>query len=166
MMALPQLLDSSGIGAIAAARVRENRTITRALKIIEQRAVERDQLMSSPDTCGKFFRLRLADEPREHFEVAFLDVRHRLIQAERLFSGSVDQSSVHPRIIAQRALSLNAAAVLVAHNHPSGDPEPSHADQAVTKRLGEALALVDVRLLDHFIVANRAALSMAARGLI
>ncbi|QJD69054.1 DNA repair protein RadC [Xanthomonas campestris pv. badrii] len=166
MMALPQLLDSSWIGAIAAARIRENRTITRALKIIEQRAVERDQLMSSPDACGNFFRLRLADELREHFEVAFLDVRHRLIQAERLFSGSVDQSTVHPRIVAQRALSLNAAAVLVAHNHPSGDPEPSHADRAVTKRLREALALVDVRLLDHFVVTNRAALSMATRGLI
>jgi DNA repair protein RadC len=147
-----------------AARAREDRAITRALQIIERRATEAGQLMSEPNSCGRFFRLRLASEPREHFEVAFLDTRHRLIKVERLFSGSIDQSTVHPRIVVQRALALNAAAVLLAHNHPSGNPEPSAADRVITAQLKQALGLVEVRVLDHFIVTNTTALSMAARG--
>lgn len=122
--------------------------------------------MSDPGTCGRFFRLRLGDEAREHFEVAFLDTRHRLIAAERLFSGTVDGAEVHPRIVVQRALVLNAAAVMVAHNHPSGHAEVSAADRAVTARLKNVLLLVDIRLLDHFVVTADQAVSMAARGLL
>lgn len=147
-----------------AARDRDDRAIARALQIIERRAGGAGQLLSDPETCGRFFRLRLAGEQREHFEVAFLDTRHRLISAERLFSGSVDQSTVHPRIVVQRALAVNAAAVLLAHNHPSGNPEPSAADRMLTLQLKQALALVEVRVLDHFVVTNSAALSMVARG--
>jgi DNA repair protein RadC len=114
--------------------------------------------------CESFFRLRLGGETREHFEVAFLDSHHRLIAVERMFSGSVDGAQVYPRVVVQRALALNAAAVMVAHNHPSGYAEPSAADRAVTTQLKSALGMVEVRLLDHFVVTAERAVSMAARG--
>lgn len=145
-------------------RVREDRAIFRALRIVEQRAAEHGPLLNDDGVAGGYFRMRLAGEDREHFEAAFLDTRNRLIACERLFSGGLDGAEVHPRIVAQRALALNAAAVIVAHNHPSGSPEPSAADRAVTARLKQALGLVDVRLLDHVIVGGRLTLSMAARG--
>lgn len=147
-----------------AIRTREDRAIARALRILEQRAGESGQLLSDPTTCSAFFRLRLGGETREHFDVAFLDTRHRLIAVERLFSGTVDGAEVHPRIVVQRALALNAAAVLLAHNHPSGNIEPSAADRALTTQLKAALRLVDVRLLDHFVVTAGEAVSMASRG--
>lgn len=146
------------------ARVREDRTIARALRILEQRVGESGPLLGEAATCGAFFRLRLGGEEREHFEAAFLNTRHQLIAAERLFSGTVDGAEVHPRIVIQRAMALNAAAVLLAHNHPSGHTEPSAADRALTARLKVALGLVDVRLLDHFVVTAGEAVSMAARG--
>lgn len=144
----------------------EDVAIAQALRILEQRAASYDVLLTDPETVGRFFRLRLGGESREHFEVAFLDTQHRLIAVERLFSGSIDSSVVHPRIVAQRALALNAAAVLVAHNHPSGHAVPSEADRSLTRQLQEALRLIEVRLLDHFIVTAREALSMASRGLV
>jgi DNA repair protein RadC len=134
------------------------------LRILELRGAESGRLMSDPATCGTFFRLRLGGEEREHFEAAFLNARHQLIGVERLFSGTVDGAEVHPRIVVQRALALNASAVLLAHNHPSGNTEPSAADRALTARLKAALGLVDVRLLDHFVVTACEAASMAARG--
>lgn len=147
------------------ARTTEDWAIERALRILEDRAATRGELLSDPQTCGYFFRLRLGDEEREHFEVAFLDNQHRLISAERLFSGSIHATEVHPRVIVQRALAVNAAAVLLAHNHPSGQADPSQADRAITALLREALALVDVRVLDHFVVTPQQAVSMATRGL-
>lgn len=145
-------------------RAREDRTIARALRILTQRVGEPGPSLGDVATCGAFFRLRLGMEPREHFEVAFLDTRHRLIAVERLFSGTIDGAEVHPRVVVQRALALNAAAVLLAHNHPSGNTEPSAADRALTSRLKAALQLVDVRLLDHFVVTAGETVSMAARG--
>ncbi|MGN2246124.1 DNA repair protein RadC [Frateuria sp. GZRR35] len=144
----------------------EDWAIERALRILESRATTVGELLSDPQTCGHFFRLRLGEEVREHFEVAFLDNQHRLIAAERLFSGSIQATEVHPRVVVQRALALNAAAVLLAHNHPSGQAEPSTADRAITTRLREALALIDVRVLDHFVVTAQQSVSMATRGLI
>lgn len=148
-----------------AIRVRDERTIARALGILERRACGPGQLFGDVSTCGAFFRLRLGNEIREHFEAAFLDTQHRLIAVERLFSGSVDSAEVRPRIVVQRALALNAAAVMLAHNHPSGDAEPSAADRAVTAQLRSVLRVVDVRLLDHFVVTAGQAVSMAARGM-
>ena len=109
------------------------------------------------------FRQKLALREQEVFAALFLDNKHRVIAYEELFFGTIDSASVHPRIIVQRALQLNAAAVIVAHNHPSGEPEPSRADETITRRLKEALALVDVRLLDHLIVGDRC-LSLAECG--
>lgn len=143
-------------------RVREDRAIFRALRIVEQRAAERGPLLSNGDEAGRYFRLRLAGEVREHFEVAFLDAHHRLIACERLFSGALDGAEVHPRIIAQRALTLNAGAVILAHNHPSGCAKPSVADRTVTHRIKQALDLVDVRLLDHVVVSAHGHASMSA----
>ena len=148
------------------ARVREDRTIARALRILRQRVSEPGFPLGDVATCEAFFRLRLGTEEREHFEVAFLDTRHRLIAVERLFSGTIDGAEVHPRVVIQRALALNAAAVLLAHNHPSGSTEPSAADRALTARLKAALGLVEVRLLDHFVVTAGETVSMAARGLV
>ncbi|HEL3747833.1 TPA: hypothetical protein UMV35_000064 [Stenotrophomonas maltophilia] len=147
-----------------AARVREDRAISRALGILSRRLSESGPPLGDIATCGRFFRLRLGSESREHFEVAFLNTKHRFIAVERLFSGSVDGAEVHPRIVVQRALALNAAAVLMAHNHPSGSTEPSAADRAATARLKSALGLVDVRLLDHFVVTASETVSMASRG--
>ena len=146
-------------------RATEDWAIERALRIIESRAVVSGELLTDPQTCGHFFRLRLGNEVREHFEVAFLDTRHQLIAAERLFSGSIQSTEVHARVVVQRALALNAAAVLLAHNHPSGNAEPSAADRAITRHLREALVLIDVRVLDHFVVTAQQAVSMATRGL-
>ena len=98
------------------------------------------------------------------FAVLFLDTRHRALAFEELFRGGLDGAEVHPREIVRRALAHNAAALIVGHNHPSGNPEPSAADRAVTARLKQALALVDLRLLDHFIVGDGPPVSLAARG--
>ena len=100
------------------------------------------------------------------FAVLFLDTRHRLIEYAEMFQGTIDSAEVHPREVVKAALRHNAAAVIVSHNHPSGNPEPSAADQALTQRLREALGLVDVRVLDHVIVAGNATASFAERGLI
>lgn len=160
-------LDRSQCGATeAASQLRDDRAIARALRILQRRACKPGQAMSDVTTCGAFFRLRLAHEAREHFEVAFLDAQHRLLAVERLFSGTIDGANVYPRIVLQRALALNSGAVILAHNHPSGNPDPSAADRAITTRLKEALGLVDVRLLDHFVVTADQALSMAARGML
>jgi DNA repair protein RadC len=146
-------------------RDQQDAVIAQALTILSARALTSGQFMKDPPTAGHFFRLRLGEERREHFEVAFLDNRHRLIAVERLFSGSVNGAEVHPRVVVQRALALNAVAVMLAHNHPSGNPEPSPADRSLTTRLREALGLVDIRVLDHFVVTATEAVSLATRGL-
>lgn len=148
------------------ARVREDRAIFRALRIVERRAVEHGPLLTDPDTAGRYFQLRLGNEEREHFEVAFLDTQHRLIACERLFSGTVDCTEAHPRIVVQRAMALNASAVILAHNHPSGRADPSNADRATTRRMAQALELVGVRLLDHVVITARGSMSMARVGML
>ena len=145
------------------ARAREDRAIFRALRIVEQRATERGPLLTDSCAAGQLFRLRLGNEVREHFEAAFLDTRNRLLAVERLFSGTIDCARVYPRVLVQRALAVNAAAVIVAHNHPSGDPIPSRDDMALTYSLREALALVEVLLLDHVVVSATRTLSMASQ---
>ena len=128
--------------------------------------LERGEALADPAAAGRYFAQRLRGSANEVFAALFLDTRHRALGFEELFRGSIDGAEVHPRVLVQRALAHGAAAVIVGHNHPSGNPEPSAADRAVTVRLKQALALVDVRLLDHFIVGDGAPLSMAARGLV
>ncbi|WP_460830976.1 RadC family protein [Lysobacter humi (ex Lee et al. 2017)] len=126
--------------------------------------LERGTALTDPPSAGRYFSQRLRGEPCEVFAVMFLDVRHRVLAFEEMFRGTLDGAEVHPREVVRRALAHNAAAVIVGHNHPSGNPEPSVADRAVTARLKQALALVDLRLLDHFVVGDGPATSMAARG--
>lgn len=120
--------------------------------------------VTDPGAAENYLRLQLADAEREHFFVLFLDTRHRVIHEEIMFSGTIDGAEVCPREVVKAALFVNAAAILVGHNHPSGEPEPSSADRALTARLKQALALIDVRLLDHFVVSRTGATSMAMRG--
>lgn len=126
--------------------------------------LERGVALTDPHAAGRYFAQRLRGLPHEVFAAMFLDTRHRTIAFEELFRGTIDGAEVHPREIARRALAHNAAAVIVGHNHPSGNPEPSAADRAVTARLKQALALVDLRLLDHFVIGDGPPVSMAARG--
>jgi DNA repair protein RadC len=129
-------------------------------------ALKRDAVLNSPDRTRAFLKARLRHHGREIFACLFLDNRHRVIGFEELFGGTIDGASVHPREVVKRALHHNAAAVIFAHNHPSGVAEPSHADRAITIRLRDALALVDVRVLDHFVVGDSEVLSFAERGLL
>lgn len=124
----------------------------------------RGEALTDPQAAGRYFARRLRGHPYEVFAALFLDTRHRALGFEELFRGTVDGAEVHPREVARRALAHNAAALIVGHNHPSGSPEPSAADRAVTARLKQALALVDVRLLDHFVIGDGAPVSLAARG--
>ena len=127
-------------------------------------ALERGEVLTDPASAGRYFSQRLRGHGHEVFAALFLDTRHRALAFEELFQGTVDGAEVHPREVVHRALSHNAAAVIVGHNHPSGDAEPSAADRAVTARLKQALALVEVRLLDHFVVGDGPAVSLASRG--
>jgi DNA repair protein RadC len=124
------------------------------------------QPMTSPDAVGEFLVRALASRDAETFCILFLDNRHRLIHFGEMFRGTIDGSSVHPREVVRRALELNAAALVLAHNHPSGVAEPSQADELITRRLSDALALIDVRVLDHMVVAGSTVTSFARRGLI
>lgn len=126
--------------------------------------LERGTMLTDPAAAGRYFTQRLRTRPQEVFAALFLDTRHRALAFEELFSGTLDSAEIHPREVVRRALAHNAAAVIVAHNHPSGCPEPSAADRAITARLREALELVQVRLLDHFVVGDGRPVSLAARG--
>jgi DNA repair protein RadC len=129
-----------------------------------QEDLERNTAFGDPASVRTYLRARLRDRHREVFACLFLDTRHRLIACEELFLGTIDGASVHPREVVQQALTHKAAAVILAHNHPSGVAEPSRADQAITSRLVEALGLIEVRVLDHFIVGDGEPWSFAEHG--
>jgi DNA repair protein RadC len=122
--------------------------------------------LTSPAAVRDYLRLSLGGRQHEVFVCIFLDAQHRVIHAEELFRGTLTQTSVYPREVVKAALAANAAAVIFAHNHPSGVAQPSQADELLTRNLKDALALVDVKVLDHFIVAGSQALSFAERGLL
>ena len=122
--------------------------------------------ITSPNNMRRYLRVRLRGRYNEIFGVMFLDNRRRIIADEELFQGTINGTSVYPRVVVQRALSLNAAIVILYHNHPSGVAEPSSADKAITKRLQDALALVDIRILDHLVVGDEEVISFAEKGLL
>ena len=136
-----------------------------ARRAVAQRLQERT-VLDSPQAVRQYFQLRLSNLPHEVFAVMFLDVQNRLLAVEELFKGTVSQASVYPREVVIRALHHQASAVVLAHNHPSGSVQPSRADEILTHTLKSALALVDVRVLDHVIVAQGQSFSMAERGLV
>ena len=131
-----------------------------------QEQLQRGDALNSPRAVRDYLQLFLASRQQEVFVALFLDTQHRVIATEELFHGTLSQTSVYPREVVKRALSHNAAAVILAHNHPSGVAEPSSADELITSVLKQALALVDVRVLDHFVVAGGQTLSFAERGLL
>ena len=144
----------------------EKRTVIElALSVLAARH-RRGRALESPKAARSYLQLKCADYEREVFGCLFLDTRHRVLEWAELFAGSIDSATVHPRVVVQRALAVNAAAVVIFHNHPSGVAEPSAADQSITRRLVDALALVDVRVLDHLVVGHEACTSMAELGLL
>jgi DNA repair protein RadC len=126
--------------------------------------LHRTDALTHPAACADYLRARIGAYPYEVFACVFLDNRHRVIACEELFRGSIDGASVHPREVVRRCLSHNAAAVIFAHNHPSGVAEPSQADRDITRHLQQALKLIEVRVLDHFIIGCGTPLSLAERG--
>jgi len=128
--------------------------------------LRRTDALTNPEACANYLRARIVAYPYEVFACLFLDNRHRVIAFEELFRGSIDGASVYAREVVRRCLAHNAAAVIFAHNHPSGVAEPSQADREITAELKRALALIEVRVLDHFIVGSGRPLSMAERGML
>ena len=122
------------------------------------------QLLSDPAETCRYLRLKYADQKNEVFSALFLDNRHRVIAFEDLFFGTINGASVHPRVVVQRALEINAAAVIFTHNHPSGISEPSEVDRKLTNRLKKVLEVIDVRVLDHIVVGSEETTSFAERG--
>jgi DNA repair protein RadC len=122
--------------------------------------------IGSPADSREFLLASLRDRPHEVFCCLFLDNRHRVLAFDELFRGTIDAAAVYPREIVKQALSRNAAAVILAHNHPSGVAEPSQSDQLITRRIRDALDLVDVRLLDHFVIGDNSCVSLASRGML
>ncbi len=141
----------------------EDRIVALGTAILERR-LERGVAMTDPAVAGHFCAGKLRDFDREVFGVLFLDSRHRLLGFEILFYGTIDGAEVYPREVARAALRMNAAAMIVCHNHPSGSNEPSAADRALTLRLRDALAMLEIRLLDHFVIGDGPPTSLAARG--
>ena len=161
---LQELATTPGIGMAKAAQLKASFELSR--RALTEEMNVRDNL-ASPENVRNWLRLRLAYLPQECFIALWLDAQNRLILSETLFTGTLTQTYVYPREVVKTALQRNAAAVILAHNHPSGLAEPSHADQMLTTSLRQALAMVDVKLLDHFIVAGTARpLSFAERGLL
>ena len=158
-----QLAAQEGIGASRLA-------ILRALPELAKRYFEATlptgQAIRSPADTEAFLTAKLRDLPHELFCCLYLDNRHRIIRFEELFRGTIDGTSVYPREIVKQSLSVNAAAIILAHNHPSGVAEPSQADERITRRIKAALELVDIRLLDHLIIGDGTATSLASRGML
>jgi len=155
--------EREGLDDEAAVLIRlAHELVHRQLKQSLQRGIS----LTSPAMTMEYLQTVLRDRNREIFTCLFLDTRHRVIATENLFQGSIDGACVYPRVVAERALRLSAAAVIVAHNHPSGVSEPSLADQAITRRLKDALLLLEIRLLDHFVVGDGPPVSMASRGML
>ena len=153
----------TGIRADGMARVAAAMEFAR--RVLKER-MQQGNALNSPSAVREYLRLKLQPLPYEVFMCLFLDAQNRVIEIEELFKGTLTQTSVYPREVVKAALRHNCGAVVFAHNHPSGVAEPSHADETLTQALKQALALIDVRVLDHFIVAGSGVLSFAERGLI
>lgn len=143
----------------------EEAVIRRALQYLEVQAKQSDAL-THPSAVRSYLRLAMHGQDHESFWIVLLDTQHHVIAFERMFRGTISQTTVHPREVVRIAMKHNAYAVILAHNHPSGNTEPSAQDQWLTRQIIDALAMVDVKVLDHFIVAPGACLSFAERGLL
>ena len=145
-------------------RAKRDEVINAARAVLDKRVIGKE--LTNPDMTKDYLKIQLGNEQREIFALLCLNNRHHVLAFDRLFTGTIDGASVYPREVVKRALELNAKAVIFAHNHPSGIPEPSPADEQITKRLKDALALIDVRVLDHIVIGGNDSVSFAERGLI
>ena len=146
--------------------ISEGEVVAKALQIIKNRLAEPGAVMSSPQVVKDYLTIKLSDLEHEVFAALWLDSQNRLIQFGSMFRGTLTQASVYPREVVKEALRINAGAVVFAHNHPSGAAEPSRADEMLTSTLKDALALVEVKVLDHIIVGGTTTVSFAEKGLI
>ena len=151
---------------INAAAANEDAIIAQALEILARRMRNTGMMMDSPEVVRDWLRLRVGGKPHEEFGCIWLNARHEVIEAGEMFRGTLTQASVYPREVVKEALRHNAAAVIFYHNHPSGAAEPSAADELLTRSLKDALAMVDTKVLDHFVVTATAMTSFAERGLL
>lgn len=158
-----RLMSHRGLGPAKSAQLAAVSELSRRCL---RESLQRGDALENPEATERYLRAALRDHPHEVFACLFLDTRHRVIAFEELFHGTIDGATVYPRVVAEKALGHGAAALIAAHNHPSGVSEPSLADQAITRRLKEALALLDIRLLDHFVIGDGRPVSMAARGML
>jgi len=143
----------------------KNEVIAAAIEFVEEKARYATDPLSSPSAMSDMLRLRIGDREREVFCVIYLDSQHRLIEVEELFYGTINAAAIYPREVAKSSLAKNCAAVCFGHNHPSGLAEPSAADKQITQRLKDALALLDIRVLDHIIVSPNDSYSFAENGM-
>lgn len=158
------LSDFSSINGLGPAKYAQLQAVMELARRALAEELQTGAVLNSPQAVRQYLQLLLGSKAYECFAVLFLDVKNRLISAEEMFRGTLTHASVHPREVVKAALAHNAASIIVAHNHPSGSPEPSAADKTLTHVLRQALGLVDVRLLDHFIVAGRQVHSFAEHG--
>lgn len=158
-----QLAAERGIGK---ARLAVLKALPELARRYYEQSLPAGQQIRSPADTEAFLMARLRDLPHEMFCCLYLDNRHRIISFEELFRGTIDGTSVYPREVVKQALEANAAAVILAHNHPSGVAEPSQADERITRRLKAALELVDIRLLDHLVIGDGTSASLASRGML
>ena len=160
------LNDFSSIKGIGPAKYVQLQAVLEMSKRYLSETLEKQDVISNPEDTRQYLKSQLRDRPYEVFAALFLDNRHQVIQFEELFRGTIDGASVYPREVVKKALDHNAAALIIAHNHPSGVAEPSSADERITIRLKEALGLVDIRLLDHLIIGDGEIVSLAERGVL
>lgn len=158
------LADFSEVHGLGMAKYAQMQAVMELARRAIAEQLQAGDLLSSPESVKRYLRIKLGGRPYESFVVLFVDIKNRLIADKEMFRGTLSHASVHPREVVKEALACNAAGVLLAHNHPSGSPEPSDADQRLTRTLSEALGLVDIRVLDHFIIAGPLAHSFAEHG--
>ena len=144
----------------------EDWIVQQAIVLLERRVLKAGPRLERPAAVRDYLRLKLVAEPNEIFVVVFMNSMHDVLAVEPMFHGTINATSVYPRVVLQRALQLNAAAVIFAHQHPSGTTEPSNADRLLTEQLKTALALIDVRVLDHFVIGQGTPYSFAESGLL
>jgi DNA repair protein RadC len=160
---VPALCATAGLGT---AKYAQLAAVMEMARRALRETMSRGNALNSPKAVRDYLRLKLQDRPYEVFVTVFLDAQNRVLAVEELFRGTLTQTSVYPREVVKRALHHNAAALIFAHNHPSGVAEPSRSDEALTQALKQSLALVDVKVLDHFVIGGGAAMSFAERGLL
>ncbi|MBX3656118.1 MAG: JAB domain-containing protein [Variovorax sp.] len=164
---MPVVINDSCLESLSDISVQnEDWIIQQAIVLLERRVFKAGPRLERPAAVRDYLRLKLVAEPNEIFVVVFMNSMHDVLAVEPMFHGTINATSVYPRVVLQRALQLNAAAVIFAHQHPSGTTEPSNADRLLTDQLKTALALIDVRVLDHFVIGQGAPYSFAESGLL